>query len=275
MRKTLNIAHRGGSGLWPENTIFAFVSAAKAGFDGAELDVQLTGDGKLVVFHDFKLNPDLCRNGAGKWLERANGLAAIRNLTLGELQSFDVGRPRPGSAYARQHPDLTARDGEPIPSLAQVVAAVAPFEHFRLFVELKTDPDEPSVSAPEALAEAVMAELRASNFIERSILVGFDWRALVHAKRIAPETICWMTTKPRSHLGAHDVKAAGGDGWFCAVESATADAVTAARARGLSFGVWTVDDVADMQRLIGLGVDAICTGRPDRLQSCLLPKNRL
>src|SRR6185295_19220458 len=110
MRRTLNIAHRGGAGLWPENTVFAFASAGQAGFDGAELDVQLTRDGKLAVFHDFKLNPDLCRDGAGTWLERGHGLAAIRDLTLGELQSFDVGRPRPGSTYTRQHPELIARD---------------------------------------------------------------------------------------------------------------------------------------------------------------------
>jgi len=212
------------------------------------------------------LNPGLCRDSGGKWL--AGGRQrAVRDLTLGELQSFDVGRPKPGSAYARRHPDLRARDGEHVPSLEEVIAAVLPFSDFRLFVELKTNPDEPSVSAQaEALAEAVVAELCASDFMARSILVGFDWRALVHAKRIAPELSFWFTTKRRAHLGAAEVKAAGGDGWFCPVEKATGDALTAARACGLSFGVWTVNDVVEMQRLLGLGVDAICTDRPDRLQ---------
>jgi glycerophosphoryl diester phosphodiesterase len=187
---------------------------------------------------------------------------------LDQLQSFDVGRPKPNSAYALRHPALSARDGEQIPSLSQVIGAVRTFDRFRLFVELKTSLEEPSLSAhPEALAEAVISELRAQAFVERTILVGFDWRGLARAKRIAPEIICWCTTKPRSRLGAEDVKASGGDGWFCAADRASADAAAAARKVGLSFGVWTVDDPAEMKRLIGLGVDAICTGRPDRLQT--------
>jgi len=186
------------------------------------------------------------------------------------LQRFDVGRPQPDSAYALKHPDLMPCDGEQMPSLAQVVAAVAPFRGFRLFVELKSDPDEALSSArTETLAEAVVGELRARNFVERTILVGFDWRGLAHAKRIAPEIICWFTTKQRSRAGAEAVKAGGGEGWFCAADRATADAVAAARARGLAFGVWTINDIRDMRRLIGLGVDAICTDRPDRLQMLL------
>ena len=270
MAKTLNIAHRGGAGLWPENTVFAFYSAAKAGFDGAELDVQLTADGKLAVFHDFCLNPDLCRDGSGKWLEEGQRLRSIRDLSLAELQSFDVGRPRPGSPYASWHADLFARDGESIPSMSQVIRAVEPFRDFRLFVELKTDPDEPSALArPEALAEAVIAELRARTFIARTILVGFDWRALVHAKRIAPDLPCWFTTKSASSLGAEDINSASGDGWFCPLEKATADAAASARACGLCFGVWTANDETDMKRLLSIGVDVICTDRPDRLQAIL------
>ena len=270
MRQTLNIAHRGGAGLWPENTIFAFASAAKAGFDGAELDVQLTRDEQLVIFHDFRLKPDLCRDSGGKWLTRKRLPPAIRDLTLGQLQSFDVGRPRPDSAYARKHPDLSARDGEHMPSLSQVIAGVRVFDHFRLFVELKTSLEDPSLSArPEAVAEAVIAELRAQDFVARTILVGFDWRGLVHAKHIAPEMICWFTTARHSRAGAEAIRAGGGEGWFCAADQAGARTLAAARQHGLSFGVWTVDDPAYMKRLIGLGVDAICTDRPDRLQSLL------
>ena len=267
MRQTLSIAHRGGAALWPENTVFAFASAAKSGFDGAELDVQLTRDGKLVVFHDFRLNPDLCRDSTGKWLASGPELPAIANLTLGELQRFDVGRPKPNSRYAITHPELHPRDGEHIPSLSQVISAVQPLENFRLFVELKTSLEDPSLTAaPELLAEAVVAELRVHEFVARTVLVGFDWRGLVHAKRIAPEAVCWFTTRPRSRFRAADVQAGGGEGWFCALDDASAEAVADARARGLAFGVWTVNEVTQMQRLIGLGVDAICTDRPDRLR---------
>ena len=110
MTKPLNIAHRGGAGLWPENTLFAFVNAAKAGYDGAELDVQLTRDGRLAVFHDFRLSPALCRRPDGRWVRR--NLPLIRDLDFSELAAFDIGRPKPGTLYARRHRKVQAHDGE-------------------------------------------------------------------------------------------------------------------------------------------------------------------
>jgi len=270
--RTLNIAHRGGAALWPENTLYAFVSAAKAGYDGAELDVQLTRDDRLVVFHDFRLKPELCRDSDGRWLRRgAKRLPSIRALTLAELQSFDVGRPKPGTLYARPHRHLSPHDGERMPSLHDVIAQVRTIDpDFRLFIEIKTSLRNPSLSArPEAVAEAVLAELRASGFRANAILVGFDWRGLVHAKRLDPDVPCWFSTTAHARSGAAAVRAARGDGWFAARERATAKAVKEARANGLAFGAWTVNAPREMRRLIGLGVDAICTDRPDRLQTLL------
>ena len=80
-KRPLNIAHRGGAKLWPENTLFAFEQSASAGFDGAELDVQLSRDGRLVVFHDFLFKPELCRHADGRWLG-ARERRAIRDLDL-------------------------------------------------------------------------------------------------------------------------------------------------------------------------------------------------
>src|SRR5271170_3226179 len=93
----LNIAHRGGAGLWPENTLAAFSRAVRMGADGAELDVQLTREGEVVVFHDHRLKADLCRDASGHWLGAPG--PRILDLTFAELQAYDVGRPRPGSAY--------------------------------------------------------------------------------------------------------------------------------------------------------------------------------
>jgi glycerophosphoryl diester phosphodiesterase len=267
MSRTLNIAHRGGAKLWPENTLFAFVSAAQSGFDGAELDVQLTRDGKLVVFHDFRLKSELCRSQDGRWLS-GRRLALIRDLTLAELQDFDVGRPRPGSFYARRHSKMTPRDGERMPSLSEVIEAVrAVKEDFRLFIEIKTSIGDRTLSqSAEAVAEAVVGELRAAAFREFAVLVGFDWKGLIHAKMLDPELPCWFSTERKSRLGADAILAHGGDGWFCALERTNTEAVQAARACGLSIGIWTVNDVRELRALLGLGVDALCTDRPDRLK---------
>ena len=270
MTKPLNIAHRGGAKLWPENTLFAFVSAAEAGYDGAELDVQLTRDGKLVVFHDFRLKPQLCRDESGRWVD-GRRLPLIRELTFDALQSFDVGRPKPGTRYAHAHRDITPRDGERIPSLAQVIGAVRKVKgDFRLFIEIKTSVTDPTLSArPEDVAEAVLAELRSHSFRDFAVLVGFDWAGLIHAKRLDPDVPCWFSTERGSPRGAEDIARAGGDGWFRASDTANAKALRAARDRGLKFGVWTVNAPRPMRALIAAGADAICTDRPDILQNLL------
>lgn len=281
----LCIAHRGGAALRPENTLAAFAHAMALGADGAELDVQLSRDGHVAVVHDFRLSRDLCRDRAGVWLAAPG--PPIAQLTLDDIELFDVGRARPGSVHAQEHPDMVAADGERIPLLAEVVAlARSAAKPFRLFIELKTSLTDPSLSAPpEMLAEAVVAILKQMDYLERSILVGFDWRGLLRAKTIAPSCVCWFSTRRHwarsgtspwaagfdaSKFGSSvtkAIKAAGGDGWFPWWRDATADAIADAHAHELAVGAWTVNDPATMHVLIANGIDAICTDRPD-LMTC-------
>jgi glycerophosphoryl diester phosphodiesterase len=283
MSRPLNIAHRGGAKLWPENTLFAFANAAAAGFDGAELDVQLSRDGKLVVFHDFHLKPELCRHPDGRWLARGER-RLIRDLSSSEVRAFDVGRIRPRTLYAQRHRVRHPRDGEHIPLLSDVIAAVrAKRPGFKLFIELKTCAEDRSLSAaPEEVAEAAVAELRDTGFMSNAVLIGFDWAALLHAKKVAPEIPCWFTTKRRApHAGRswaagyHPFKfkgsipeavvSAGGDGWLGAASQATRSRIDESHRLGLKVGVWTVNDARSMRGFTRLGVDVIVTDRPDRL----------
>lgn len=304
-----NIAHRGGAGLCPENTLAAFAGAVARGCDGAELDVQLSRDGEVVVFHDYRLKPEICRGPDGSWLRTPTPL--IKDLTLAELGAFDVGRPDPASPYAHAHPAMRPRDGERIPTLEDIVTvAKRATKPFHLFVELKTSFSDRTVSsAPEALAEATLAVLERQGYLDRTILVGFDWPGLLHAMRTTPGVECWFTTMPQSwfrdgpvpesddppsaaalaglrhwaqtgtspwaagfdavnHGGSilKAIKAAGGTGWFPFWRDVTDDAVAEARELGLKVGAWTVDDPAQMTRLIGCGLDALCTDRPDVLE---------
>src|ERR1700761_6149533 len=114
----LNIAHRGGAGLAPENTLAAFADALARGCDGAELDVQLSRDGAMVVHHDWRLMKDVAREG-GAWLKEPG--PRIKDLTLAQLRQFDVGAARPGSDYALSH-HLLKSVNAPVPRLDEVVA---------------------------------------------------------------------------------------------------------------------------------------------------------
>jgi len=308
----LNIAHKGGAGLWPENTLAAFAHARDLGADGAELDVQLSRDGEVVVFHDFRLKPEICRGPDGRWIKKPT--PRIKDLLLSELRRYDVGRIEPMTEYAASFPALEPVDGEQVPTLAEVVAVVEKrAKPFLLQVELKSSFSDRDLSAdPVLLADAAVRVLRSRNYLDRTIFVGFDWPALLQVKRVEPDARCWFTTLTQSWFGEgippkeddppalpalqmlrywakngtspwaggfdavnHDgsilkaIKAAGGEGWFPTYRDATAERVAEARALGLKVGAWTVNEAADMKRLIALGLDAICTDRPDILKDLL------
>src|SRR3569833_2371029 len=159
---TQNFAHRGGAGLFPEIMLVAFRDAVARVFDGAELDIQLSKDGEVVVFHDFHLKPEICRLG-GKWLEKPT--PRIKDLTLEELRAFDVGRLNPVSDYAKSHPHTMPIDGEKIPTLAEVLEVTSQAKKpFVLQVELKTSfLNRDLAAAPKALTEAAVDVLKTAN----------------------------------------------------------------------------------------------------------------
>jgi glycerophosphoryl diester phosphodiesterase len=255
-----NIAHRGGAALVPENTLTAFEDAVARGCDGAELDVQLTSDGVVVVHHDFRLKAGLARKD-GAWLSEPG--PRIKDLSLAQLRQFDVGTAQPGGGYALTHPLLKPVNAS-APTLEEV-AALAAARRFILFVELKCDTSADSAD-PLTLADAAFQVTG-----DRAIYVGFDWRALVPL--VARGAVCWFTTdRPPGELSGDSrpaidaIAQAGGKGWFPNFADATPGNVAYARARGLKVGAWTVNDPADMNQLKAL--DAICTDRPDIMAAC-------
>jgi glycerophosphoryl diester phosphodiesterase len=308
----LNFAHKGGAGLWPENTLAAFAHARDMGAEGAELDVQLSRDGEAVVFHDFRLKPEICRAPDGNWIRKPT--PRVKDLLLSELKRYDVGRLEPATEYAASFPALEAVDGERIPTLGEVIDTVRKRARpFLLQVELKSSFSDRDLAAdPVVLAETTVRVLRASNYLEHTIFVGFDWPALLHVMKMEPSVRCWFTTLTQSWFGEGTpppedeppalpalqmlrywakngmspwaggfdavnfdgsilkaIKAAGGEGWFPTHRDVTAGRLAEARSLGLKVGTWTVNEPEEMKRLIALGLDAICTDRPDLLAGLL------
>ncbi len=112
---------QGTRGLAPENTLPAFAKALAIGVTTLELDTAITRDGVVVISHDPRVNADIARGADGRWLE-ARG--AIHDLAYAELLAYDVGRLKPGSAYAKSFPEQVAVDGTRIPRLADLFAMV-------------------------------------------------------------------------------------------------------------------------------------------------------
>jgi len=187
---------------------------------------------------------------------------------VAQLKTYDLGRPAPYSDYGRSHPLLKPVDGARVPELAEVVAA-ARAKNFILFVELKSDAS-PDSADPIALADAALGVCR--DYLGHIVFVGFDWRGLVRVRQSAPKAECWFTTDRlqgdyRPILDG--IKAAGGAGWFPHFADARGLAISDAHDRGLKIGAWTVNEIAQMQKLVEQGLDAVCTDRPDLMRNFL------
>lgn len=274
--------HRGCRGLRPENTLAGFRHALALGVTGVEIDIAVTADGVPVVHHDPALNPAIARGPDGAWLERPS--APIRAMRLAELGQFDVGRIRPGSDYAAAHPDQVPVDGARIPTFEEVAALFAASRPpVTLNVEMKTFPDRPQLTAaPAEMAASVVAVLDRHLLAGRCLMQSFDWRVLDWVRAHRPELPRSYLTEPRTvaaaWLGGREpagrpvwqmVIEAGGKSWSPCFRSLSAEAVAAARAAGLSVLAWTVNEPADMHRLIDWGVTGIISDRPDRLRQVL------
>jgi glycerophosphoryl diester phosphodiesterase len=262
--------HRGARGLAPENTLVAFARALGLGVTTLELDLAVTKDGVVVVSHDPLRNPDLTRGPDGRFIE-GHG-PPFRSLTFDEVRALDVGRLRPGSAYAAQFPDQVPADGARIPTLVEVYALAkrAGNRVVRFNVETKIDPEKPGETlAPEPFVDAVLKVVRDAGAISRTTLQSFDWRTLQYARRVEPELETVYLTEPRGgeeHPGASvpaRVKAAGGRIWSPHFRDVTPEAVAEAHGLGLRVIPWTVNRPEDMDTMIDRGVDGLITDRPD------------
>ncbi|HQZ16269.1 MAG TPA: glycerophosphodiester phosphodiesterase [Vicinamibacteria bacterium] len=292
-------AHRGGRGLWPENTLVAFAGALSLGVDTLELDCAVTKDGVVVISHDPLLNPEITRDASGKFLETHG--PSFFSLTWADLQRYDVGRMKPGTKYAEGFPDQKARDGLRIPRLADVFALVKKSGNttVRFNIETKITPDKPGETLPpQAFAEAVVKAVREAKMEKRAAIQSFDWRTLAVVQKLAPEieTVALTTQRPNGgnvqlgapgaspSLGGLDVddfggslpkvvKASGARVWSPNWGDVVAAQVEEAHALGLKVIPWTINESADMEKFVDMGVDGIITDRPDRLREVLKKKN--
>ena len=245
------IAHRGGAGLAPENTMAAFrCSVEEWDADMLEMDVRLTADGRVVVIHDETV--DRTTDGSGR----------VRDMTWAEARELDAGFRFPsanGSAPWR------GRDVR-IPLFEEVLEALP---GVRMIVEPK---------AAEAAGPLVRL-IRAAG-AERRVLVGAEFEdTRVGARGYAGpwgasrrQVVPFWVLHRFGPAGRWHAPAA--DGFQLPERSGRLRVVTpallrAARAANMPVYVWTVDDPADMRRLLEWGADGIMTDRPDRLAEVL------
>jgi glycerophosphoryl diester phosphodiesterase len=286
--------HRGARGLAPENSLAAFAVGIEQGVTTLELDIAITKDGVLVIHHDLELNPDHTRDAAGRWIDKDP--PPIHDMTWAELQTYDIGRLKPGSNYARPFPDQKPIDGTRVPRLSDLFDMVKRMgnDKIRFAIETKVRPDSPDKTLPpEPFATAVVGEIRKAGMQHRAQILSFDWRTLQVVQRLAPEIPTVYLSSQQSwgdNIAADKpegsawtagfqfkehgsvprmIKAAGGKIWSVYVRDVDANKVREAHSLGLKVLVWTINDAPTMGRLLDLGVDGLITDRPDIAQTVL------
>jgi glycerophosphoryl diester phosphodiesterase len=239
--RPLIFAHRGANHLCPENTLPAFAAAIDLGADGVELDVQFSSDGKLVIIHDYSLE------------KTTDGKDRVVGQPYEELQKLDA-----GSWFGPQFASTR------IPTLDQVLNLLR--GKLLINIELK------SLEMNSTLGRDVVRCVRAHSMVDQVVLSSFNPFILRSAKRAGPELECALLTASdlpawlRSGLMRSWSLAQGLHPEFEMVDERY---VAAARKRGMPVRPWTVNEDADLRRMLELGVDAIITDRPDRLKALL------
>lgn len=280
--------HRGARGALPENTLQGFEYALATGIQSLELDVLVTRDDQIVVTHNPRLHPDTTRDHNGQWITTQE--ARIRQLSLSELQKFDVGSGRPGSAYLQRFNRQRALGRAIVPTLLDVfdLANRPAHKSVWLNIEVKSNPFRPEeTAAVPDLVEQLCGSIRKYGLERRASVQSFDWNVCIETQIVAPEIATSYLTSvgpagkdtgnniypgsPWMGSAAHAssekplpalIKETGGKIWAAYFGNLTKEDVEIARDLGLITYAWTVNDVAGFDRMIELGVDGIITDCP-------------
>jgi glycerophosphoryl diester phosphodiesterase len=248
--------HRGGAAVVPEDTILGFQEGLKYGDAVVECDVHSTLDGELVVMHDETV--DRTTNGTGR----------INELSYAEIQQLDAGydfTPDSGATFPWRGKGVT------VPTLDQIYAE---FPDRPVNIEIKKG-DRPGIE------ERVAAAIEAAGAQSRTLVVSQSRSTMQRFREVSNHQVAtassklellgywllsllhltWLIDPPFQALQPPEN--------YKGIPITTRNFVRAAHRQGLRVDVWTIDDEADMRRLLGYGVDGIMTDRPDVLARVL------
>ena len=239
-------AHRGSSGTHPENTLEAFAAGVAAGADRLELDVHGTADGYVVVLHDALLD------------RTTDGTGPVRLRTLTEVRALDAGFAfaSPGGGHPWRGRGLR------IPTLDELLAA-----HPGVPLNIEVKQQDPPIE------EAVLVALDRHGARDRTLLAAEHASIMTRIRAAAPDV---LTSCSAAEVAEFVFRLRDGtlDEWtspavalqvpprYQDVDIVTADSVAAAHRLGLEVHVWTINDPADMESLLDVGVDALMTDLP-------------
>jgi len=228
-------AHRGYSGLYPENTMLAFQKAAEAGTDEIELDVQLSKDGRVVICHDESL-------------ERLTGIKSlVRDLSFDDLVKLNTAQVVYGEKFGHN----------PIPSLDEYFAWVKN-TGIVTNIELKN-----GLFYYEGLEEKTIALASRYGLENRIYFSSFNHVSLIKCKKLNPAIPCGVLINMAAGNAGYFVKSNGLDFYHPDIKSLSDETAASCAGCGVGINVWTVNDMAGLLKAQACGCRGIITNYPD------------
>ncbi len=247
------IAHRGGAGIAPENTLLAFEQAATLPIDALEMDMHMSADGVLVVSHDETVD------------RSTEGTGLVKAKTLAELRALDFGYRFEDAAGAFPFRDR----GYELPTLQDI------FERFPDWI-LNID-----IKQHDPLVVETFVRMIERFGMQKNVVVGsFDTKTIQYFRRLLPEVATAGTQREvasffalcklgMTRLWQNDCVVFQIPERAHGLQLLTEKFVRKLHQKGVMLHVWTVNEAADMRRLLALGVDGLITDFPLRLLDVL------
>lgn len=235
------IAHRGASGIAPENTMAAFRKAVELGAGFIETDLQLSRDARLVALHDDTLD----RTTDGRGPVSAKTVEELRRLDAGGW--FRPSDPKEGPSFA----------GERIPTVEEVLAFGRQHE-IGLLLEIKP-------TGPTGAEHAIVGALHASGEVARSVVLSFSSSVLKRVRQLDPLVMTGFLFSERLPAAVATAVDLGARQLLPRTDRVTRELVSDAHAHDVKVVAWTANTSEEMQKSISAGVDGIITNYPNRL----------
>jgi glycerophosphoryl diester phosphodiesterase len=237
---TINYAHRGASGYYPENTMLSFEKAIELGCTGIETDVQMTKDGVLVLIHDEMVN------------RTTDGAGFVKDYTYSDLAKLDA-----GSWLSNEFCGLR------IPSIDELIYLVKDTDIIINF-EIKT-----GIIQYKDIEEKLINIIYEHNLQDKVILSSFNHYSMVKCKEISSEIktgLLYMEGLYKPEQYAKFVGANALHPYFYALNS---ELIKIIKAEGIEINTFTVNEVNYMKYFYQAGIDGIITNYPDKLKKVM------
>ncbi len=266
-------AHRGGMGLYPEESLEAMLNSVDLGVNTLEMDLCVTADQHVILSHDRYFHHRYATRPDGTPVMKEDEKVYLYMLPYSEIQKWDVGQ--------KPNPDWPEKKCIPVckPLAADVIDAVEAYTkekglapmHYN--IEIKSDPDfEDGIEGqhwPEyhEFADLCMKMLEERNLGDRLIIQCFDERVLNYIHKAYPgHILAYLVEGWETDYDEYMSKLDFMPEWLSPEhDNVNQELMDRAHADGMKVVTWTVDEKDEMRRLIGLGVEAIISNYPDRL----------